>query len=60
VSRHTERSQIGVRENTSPGTHRIRIRELTNSDTPREDKCQRSTLARVNAKYHRGSGIGDS
>jgi hypothetical protein len=53
------KSQIGVRENTSPGTHRFRIRELANSDTPREDRCQRSTLARVNAKYHRGSGVGD-
>jgi hypothetical protein len=60
VSRHTERSQIVVQENTSPGTHRFWIRKLANFDTLREDRCQRSTLTRVNAKHHRGSGVEDS
>jgi hypothetical protein len=60
VSHHTERSQIGVREKTSPGTHRFWIRELANSDTPRVDRCQKVNSRKgVNAKWHRGSGVGD-
>jgi hypothetical protein len=56
VSRHTKRSQIGVREKTSPGTHRFWIRELANSDTPREDRCQKVNSRRGQRQV--ASGIG--
>jgi hypothetical protein len=71
VSPHTERSQIGVREKTSPGTHRFWIRELANSETPIRERTVVLWTSRSHEKgvsqrelrsgerYHRGSGIGD-
>jgi hypothetical protein len=56
VSRHTDQSQIGVWEKTSPKTHEFWIHEVTNSDTPREDRCQMVNSRRGQRQVPSGIG----